>query len=119
MVRGREDGDYPRCKSGAGTGTPGHSVDWAMSLLTELGSTKSLLYIAGFLDLRVKFSFAVCFDKVRRVLDDAFALWKRKMKRRHPEGQRSIQSYFEQQAKSVASASGEGQEIGENADRGT
>ena len=69
----------------------GHSVDWAMSLLTELGSTKSLLYIAGFLDLRVKFSFAVCFDKVGRVFDDAFALWKRKMKCQHPEGQRSIQ----------------------------
>ena len=38
------------------------------------------------------------------------------MKRRHKEGQRSIQSYFEQQAKRVASASGEGQAIDENAD---
>ena len=38
------------------------------------------------------------------------------MKRRHPEGQRYIQSYFEQQAQRVASASGEGQEIDENGD---
>ena len=38
------------------------------------------------------------------------------MKHRHPEGQHSIQSYFEQQAKRVASASGEGQEIDENGD---
>ena len=38
------------------------------------------------------------------------------MKSRHPEGQRSIQSYFELQAKCVASASGKGQAIDENAD---
>ena len=66
-----------------------------------------------FLDLRV-ISFAVCFDKVVYVFDDAFALWKRKMKSRHPEGQRSIQSYFEQEAKRVASD--EGQAIDEIAD---
>ena len=41
---------------------------------------------------------------------------KEKSKRRHPEDQRSIQSYFELQAKRVASASGEGQAIDENAD---
>ena len=38
------------------------------------------------------------------------------MKRRHPKGQRSIQSYFELKAKRVASASGEGQAIVENPD---
>ena len=75
---------------------------------TELtGCNKVSTYeLHRFFDLRV-ISFEVCFDKVGYIFDDAFALWKRKKKNRHPEGQRSIQSYFEQEAKHVASEEGQ------------